>query len=84
MKTAVLSVDKKGWTDWLSKKDISRLVCCDCGLSHDIEIAIQTITTLKGDVTRKAVVRFRRNSISTGMHRKYNVKNFLKSIREIK
>ena len=81
MKTVTLSVDSKGWTEWLSKKAMNRLVCCDCGLSHDIEIGIKTTTTLRGNINRMAVIRLKRNMRSTAQHRKNNIKNFFKELR---
>lgn len=51
-----------GWTDWVAPYKHYRLVCCDCGLAHDMEFRV---------ILGEAQFRARRNNRSTGQIRRH-------------
>ncbi len=69
-----------GWSDWISPlMDGYRMVCCDCGLSHDLQFKVFTarsqssgwFTVLADDVEDGRVrFRARRNVRSTAQLRR--------------
>lgn len=58
-----------GWTDWIMpKQPIYKMMCCDCGLVHDIEFDIEFDEITGKD---RPIFRVRRNNRSTGQARRY-------------
>jgi hypothetical protein len=85
MKIRTLVENDDGWTDWVHVgiDNNHRIVCCDCGLSHDFEFGVYFIT---GDEKQRkklvkaleaiqpdTFVKFRasRNNRSTGQVRRH-------------
>jgi len=57
------------WTEWIMpKQPIYKMMCCDCGLVHDIEFDITFDEIEKRD---RPIFRVRRNNRSTGQARRY-------------
>lgn len=59
-----------GWTRWIHPLPGYRFECCDCGLVHDLELAIEgeSDIPIQSDST---LFRMRRNNRSTGQVRRY-------------
>lgn len=52
-----------GWSDWVAPyKNNWRLICCDCGLVHDLEFRVKS---------GESQFRIRRNNRSTGQIRRH-------------
>jgi hypothetical protein len=59
------TANEDGWTDWIHTLPGYRMVCCDCGLSHNMEMEIYE---------GKPYFRMSRNERSTAQVRRHDAK----------
>lgn len=61
-KVPTIEMDEKtGWSEWFDDGRLIRIICCDCGLSHDFDFKV-----VKG----KLLYRARVNNRSTAAARR--------------
>jgi hypothetical protein len=54
--------NEDGWSDWIHPLPGYRMLCCDCGLSHNLELKLHT--------DGKVYMRMKRNARSTAQARR--------------
>jgi len=81
LRTEVVYADDDGWSNWFTPDEMTRLVCCDCNLVHDVEITTRNYVSEEGLAISTPVIRLKRNDRSTNMRRKSARNKFLSNLR---
>lgn len=68
----LMQADDRSWTRWTTPAVNYKLVCCDCGLCHDVEFMVRLKGGKKLDRRRGQIkFRLRRNLRSTAAIRRH-------------